>query len=82
MAGAHQVFMEPWSQTCYWRIVRRSFAFLFVAGISLGLGAVALGGCSSHPHRQKSYDRSFTDDDRDPTYKADPERADEEVKEQ
>jgi len=41
-----------------------------------------LGGCfwNHHPHKIKSYDRSFTEDEQDPTYKADPERADEEVR--
>jgi hypothetical protein len=42
-----------------------------------------LGGCfGNHPHPRKikSYDRSFTDDEQDPTYHEDAERADEEVR--
>jgi hypothetical protein len=40
-----------------------------------------MGGCfGNHPHKIKSYDRSFTEDDQDPTYHPDPQRADEEVR--
>jgi hypothetical protein len=47
------------------------------AGATLWL----LGGCGwMHPHKSRSYDRSVEDEDRDPTYHADPQRADEEVR--
>jgi len=51
-------------------------------GLTAGIAVWLLGGCFwNRPHKIKSYDRSFTDDDRDPTYHEDPQRADEEVHE-
>lgn len=54
---------------------------------SLGIAGAAalwlLGGCGwNHPHKPKSYDRSVYDEDRDPTYHDDPQRADVEESDQ
>jgi hypothetical protein len=39
------------------------------------------GGCSLfHPHKQKSYDKAFDNEDQDPTYHSDPQRAGEEIR--
>ena len=49
--------------------------------LGLGIAVWLLGGCFwHHPHKIRSYDRSFTNEDQDPTYHSDPERADEEVR--
>ena len=62
--------------------MRRSFYRLLALGLTAGIAVWLLGGCFwNRPHKIKSYDRSFTDDDRDPTYHEDPQRADEEVHE-
>jgi hypothetical protein len=65
--------------------VRRAFYRFLQLGVAGGLAVWLLGGCAwfnHHPHKAKSqsYDRSISDEDRDPTYKSDPERADEEVR--
>jgi hypothetical protein len=39
-----------------------------------------LGGCASHSHKSQSYDRMITDESKDPTFRADPQRAGEEVR--
>jgi hypothetical protein len=58
-----------------------SSRFLKLA-MSAGLLAWMLPGCATHhSHKSNSYDRAISDEDKDPTYKADPERADEEVRE-
>jgi hypothetical protein len=53
---------------------------LFRLGIAGALILRLLVGCASHPHRAASYDRAISEDERDPTYRPDPERADEEVR--
>jgi len=58
--------------------VRRFFDRLLLLAIAGVIAASLLSGCAWHPHKPKSFDRSISDDDRDPTYRADPERADEE----
>ncbi len=61
----------------------RSFFRLCRAGIAAGMAVWLMGGCFGnhpHPHKIKSYDRSFTNDEQDPTYHEDPERADLEVR--
>ena len=62
----------------------RGFYQFLRLGIAGGLAIWLLGGCGAwhHPHKAKSYsyDRNIEDEDRDPTFKADPERADEEVR--
>ena len=57
-----------------------------ISGLTLLLavaGFCLLGGCGwgHHQRKPKSYDRSISDDSQDPTYRADPERADVEVRE-
>ena len=51
-------------------------------GIAAGLAVWLMGGCfgNHHPHKIKSYDRSITDEDQDPTYHEDPQRADVETR--
>ena len=50
--------------------------------MTAGLLAWMLPGCATHhSHKSNSYDRAISEEDKDPTYKADPERADEEVRE-
>jgi len=52
-------------------------------GIVIAAGATtwALGGCGwHHSHKPHSYDRAISDEDRDPTYQPNPERADVEVR--
>lgn len=59
--------------------MQRSFYRLLRAAITGGAVLWLSGGCAWHPRKPRSYDKSFSDEDRDPTYHADPERADEEV---
>ena len=50
-------------------------------GITLGAALGLLGGCAwHHPRKPRSYDRNVSDDDRDPTYQSDPQRAGEEIR--
>jgi len=61
--------------------VRRLLYLLsLITGSALLLSSAA--GCAMfkpHPHKIRSYDQSITNEDRDPTYHDDPERADLEV---
>ena len=55
---------------------------LLFLGLAAGITLPALTGCAFHKsHKIHSYDQAM-DEDRDPTFKADPERADEEVRPQ
>jgi len=50
--------------------------------MAAGLALWSLAGCASpHSHKIHSYDQAM-DEDRDPTFRPDPERADEEVRPQ
>jgi hypothetical protein len=60
------------------RFLCREFQLAIFAGAAIGL----LGGCGwHHSHKPRSYDRSVTDEEKDPTYRPDAERADVEVRE-
>jgi hypothetical protein len=39
-----------------------------------------LGGCAHHAKKSKSYDKAISDDDSDPTYRDDPQRAGETIR--
>ncbi len=57
------------------------FYRLLRLGAAAGAALWLLGGCGwHHTARVKSYDREFTDEDRDPTYRDDPQRAGEEIR--
>ena len=61
--------------------MRGFFYQLLRLGIVGGMAGWLLGGCAwHHQHKPKSYDRSISNEDKDPTYHEDPERADEEVR--
>lgn len=64
-------------------MVRIIFRFLRVA-IAGCASVLLLGGCGwhHHPRKPKSYDREISDEDRDPTYRDDPQRADVEVRDE
>jgi hypothetical protein len=49
-------------------------------GVAAGAALWLLGGCAWHTHKVRSYDRSISDEDHDPTYHEDVERADVEVR--
>ena len=51
--------------------------------LAMALAVCLLGGCGwwhPHPHKVRSYDKAISEDERDPTYQEDPERADVEVR--
>jgi hypothetical protein len=51
--------------------------------MAAGLALWSLAGCAfGHSHKVHSYDQAVSDDDRDPTFKSDEERADVEVRQQ
>jgi hypothetical protein len=51
--------------------------------MAAGIALWSLAGCASqHSHKVHAYDQAISDDDRDPTFRSDPERADEEVRQQ
>lgn len=59
----------------------RHFCRYLRVGLLAGLTAWMLGGCGwGHHHKSSSYDRAVSDEDHDPTYRDDPQRADEEVR--
>jgi hypothetical protein len=61
--------------------VIRSFYRLLGLPLVAGAALCLLGGCGAfHSHKPKSYDRAVSDEDRDPTYHEDAERADVEVR--
>ena len=61
--------------------MQRFFYRLLRMGITGGAAVSLFGGCGwHHPHKPKSYDRAISNEDKDPTYHSDPERADEEVR--
>lgn len=50
-------------------------------GLMAAMAMWLFGGCSLfHPHKQKSYDKAFDNEDQDPTYHSDPQRAGEEIR--
>jgi len=50
-------------------------------GLITGAAVWLLGGCGwHHSHKPKSYDRSISDEDKDPTYQDNPQRAGEEIR--
>ena len=60
--------------------MRRNLFWLLRFWLAAGAGFCLVAGCASHqPHASRSYDRAIDDEDKDPTYRVDPERADEEV---
>ncbi len=62
--------------------MRRDFYRFLRLGIPVGIAFWLLAGCGiwHHTHGVKSYDKAISDDERDPTYHEDPQRADEEVR--
>ena len=61
--------------------MRRLYYRLLRLGIAGGVTVWLLGACGwHHPQKPRSYDRAISDEDRDPTYHADPQRAGEEVR--
>jgi hypothetical protein len=65
---------------CY-SIRVRCIGYRFLLAGLLAWVVCVLAGCGSFSHKPKSYDRAVTDDERDPTYRENPERADVEVRE-
>ena len=62
--------------------MRRSFYRNLCLALAACSSLWTFTGCASHkPARVHSYDQAM-DEDKDPTYKPDPERADEEVRQQ
>ncbi len=51
--------------------------FLQILQVAMLGGALSLAGCAwHHDHKPKSFDKEFTDPDKDPTFRADAQRAD------
>jgi hypothetical protein len=48
--------------------------------LAMAAAPVLLAGCAHHTHKSKSYDKAISDEDSDPTYHEDPQRAGETVR--
>ena len=60
-------------------MLRFSIRLLAVAALAIAFWPLA--GCGwGHPRKPVSYDKAISDQDKDPTYHEDPERADVEVR--
>ena len=62
--------------------VRRLFyRMMRIAAVSAGLAVLLLmAGCAWHSHKPKSYNRMISEDEQDPTFRPDPQRAGEETR--
>ena len=64
------------------RILFRPFHPVLLLALAAGAAVGLLGGCAGHPRKAPSYDRSIDDEDHDPTYREDPQRAGEETRDE